>query len=85
MRKNKFYKDNKRILNEHKTKCSICNEDAKCCLEFHHLEDKLYNISQAVNHIPTDLFILELNKCICICSNCHKKLHAGLIDYGNEK
>jgi phosphoribosyl-dephospho-CoA transferase len=57
MKKNKFYKENKRILNERKTKCIICGEDAKCCLEFHHLKDKLYNISEAASHIPTNLFI----------------------------
>jgi hypothetical protein len=80
MKKNKFYKENKRILQERKTKCCICGEDAKCCLEFHHIKDKLYNISEAASHIPTELFIKELDKCVCICSNCHKKLHNGLLE-----
>lgn len=30
--------------------------------------------------VPTDLFIQELDKCVCICSNCHKKLHNGLLE-----
>ena len=34
MRKNKYYKENKKILNEHKTQCVICGESAKCYLEF---------------------------------------------------
>ena len=79
MRKNKYYKENKKILNEHKTQCIICGESAKCCLEFHHIGEKLFNISQAVSHIPTDLFIKELSQTICVCKNCHSKIHNGLI------
>jgi hypothetical protein len=24
-------------------------------------------------------FIAELAKCICVCENCHRKIHAGVI------
>ena len=44
MRKNKYYKENKKILNEHKTQCIVCGESAKCCLEFHNIGEKLFNI-----------------------------------------
>lgn len=54
--KNKYYKTNKVLENQRKTKCIICGEDAKCCLEFHHLRDKLYNISQSVKFLPPNLF-----------------------------
>lgn len=77
--KNKYYKTNKVLENQRKTKCIICGEDTKCCLEFHHLRNKLYNISQSVKFLPPNLFKKELDKCVCICSNCHKKLHTGLI------
>lgn len=80
MKKNKYYKGNKKILEQRKTKCYICGELSKCCLEFHHLRDKLFNISQAVSHIPTNLFIKELNKCICVCKNCHSKIHHNEIN-----
>ena len=46
MRKNKYYKENKKILNEHKTQCVICGESAKCCLEFHHIGEKLFNVQK---------------------------------------
>jgi hypothetical protein len=45
MKKSKYYKENKKIENALKTKCAICGEDSKCCLEFHHTQDKKYNIS----------------------------------------
>lgn len=73
---------NKEILMKYKTKCCICGEDTPCCLEVHHIRDKEYNISQAVRHLSTKLFIKELHKTICLCSNCHKKIHNGIIKYG---
>lgn len=77
-------KTNKLLLKERKKKCCICGETTYCCLELHHIRDKLYNISQAVKTLPTKLFKKELDKCICVCSNCHKKLHNGIIKYENS-
>lgn len=74
---------NKQLLRERKVKCCICGEATYCCLELHHVRDKLYNISQAVKHLSTSLFIKEMNKCIVVCSNCHKKLHNNVIRYEN--
>lgn len=70
---------NKQLLKDRKIKCEICGEDEECCLELHHIKDKQYSISQAVKKLPTRLFIKELNKCICVCANCHKKIHKGII------
>lgn len=75
---------NKQLLREYKTKCCICGETMYCCLELHHIKDKLYNISQAVKTLPTPLFIKEIHKCIVVCSNCHKKLHNNIIRYENN-
>ena len=71
---------NKQELVRRKTKCYICGEDAYCCLELHHIKKKLYSISQAVKKLPYRLFVKECNKCIGVCSNCHKKIHSGLIE-----
>lgn len=70
---------NKEILKERKTKCYICKEAEYCCLELHHIRDKQYNISQAVKNLPTNLFVKELDKCICVCANCHRKIHNNVI------
>ena len=74
---------NKQILHKYKTKCCICGETEYCCLELHHIKNKEYNISQAVKYLKTDLFIKELDKCVCICSNCHKKLHSQIKNNNN--
>lgn len=79
MKKSKYYKENKHILEQHKTKCYICGEDSKCCLEFHHIKDKLFNISQSVSLVSTEQFKEELKKCICVCKNCHTKIHNNII------
>ena len=75
----KFYKQNKEIENKYKQKCVICGETAKCCLQFHHIRDKKYNISQSVSYLSPELFKQELDKCICVCMNCHAKLHDNKI------
>lgn len=71
-----------------KTHCCICgyNKD-KSALEFHHLDDseKLFNLGgYASKHIWSSKvkqqIDLEIKKCICVCSNCHKELHSKEID-----
>ena len=50
-------------------------------LEFHHLDPskKDYEISKRYRKFD-DNVRLELDKCVLLCSNCHKMAHAGLID-----
>lgn len=79
--KSKYYRINKKIENKHKIKCVFCGENERCCLEFHHIRDKKYNISQAVKYLTPDKFTEELNKCICVCKNCHAKLHKEIIKW----
>lgn len=65
-----------------KTKCSICDEVEKCCLEFHHIDPskKEHTVSRLLASNPTISTIQkEVDKCIILCANCHRKLHAGLI------
>lgn len=81
---NNNYHKNKEIYNQHKTKCCICGESAKCCLEFHHIKNKHFNISQSLKYITLDQLLNELKLTVCICKNCHAKLHAGLIKLNNN-
>lgn len=78
-------KTNKQLLRETKNKCCMCGEPTFCCLELHHIRDKVYNISQAVKKLSTEMFMREIAKCIVVCSNCHKKLHSNIIKYENNK
>ncbi len=61
--------------------CKFCGEKEPICLDFHHLRDKINVISQLTRYLCWESILEEINKCILICSNCHRKLHAGLISY----
>lgn len=62
--------------------CCLCGETCSACLEFHHTDkNKEFNISDAA--IKGSLSIRrierEIAKCVVLCSNCHKKIHAGVL------
>ena len=62
-------------------KCIDCGYNKHlAALEFHHLDasTKDFNFGNLKN-FKWETIKKELDKCVCICSNCHKKLHAGLI------
>lgn len=58
--------------------CLICGETDACCLDFHHLRDKSFSICENPD-ISKSLLMKEIEKCIVLCANCHRKLHAGKI------
>lgn len=66
-------------------KCQCCGYD-KClqALEFHHLnpEEKEFGFGENTNRSWATTR-LELTKCILVCANCHREIHAGLIDNSN--
>lgn len=70
-----FLKDYIRHLKE-ESKCSICGESRWYCLDFHHIKDKKFTISQKIQD-GTSLTTLqeEISKCIILCANCHRELH----------
>lgn len=58
--------------------CKTCGENHPACLEFHHLdpENKDNDIAYMVNTGYSIARILrEIEKCVVLCSNCHRKLH----------
>lgn len=59
--------------------CKYCSEKDFCCLEFHHTnsEDKEATISKFVQTASRRKVFKEIAKCDVVCSNCHRKLHAG--------
>ena len=65
--------------------CIICKYNRSLsALEFHHLDPskKDFAISKYVN-IEFHKIKKELDKCILLCSNCHREIHDGLIDINN--
>lgn len=54
-------------------KCKNCGNDDFRVLEFHHLYNKEFNVSDGVARGLSKTRILkEINKCEILCSNCHK-------------
>lgn len=60
--------------------CKFCGEKEPCCLDLHHPDPALkkFTISVAVGKKKNLTEILEeAEKCMVMCANCHRKLHAG--------
>ena len=56
--------------------CSICGESDPACLDFHHKGLKGLEISDMVKKGRGVRAIRkELENCIVVCANCHRKLH----------
>lgn len=67
-------------------KCLSCNYNSyQGALEFHHLDpnEKEFNISQA-RYLNFNSIKKELDKCMLLCSNCHKEIHGKLIKYDEK-
>lgn len=63
--------------------CQRCHEHDPKCLDFHHVDatEKEFNIARMRGWARERIFA-EIAKCCVLCSNCHRKLHAGRYDGG---
>ena len=65
------------------SQCSICGYD-KCpeALDFHHIDESKKSFSLSDHGIKLDWPLIkeELDKCIVVCANCHREIHAGYIE-----
>jgi hypothetical protein len=52
--------------------CVDCPEKDPVVLEFDHLGDKLFDISDGLMR-PLEIFLEEISKCEVVCANCHKR------------
>ena len=74
----------KEKINSFKTPCVKCGETRMCTIQFHHIDPskKLFEINQTNIVKYNDNEIKEeLDKCVCLCSNCHTEFHYL---YGNK-
>lgn len=57
-------------------KCQECPENYPRCLDFHHLDEKKKRacVSNLVHRgCGKETILKEIDKCIVLCSNCHRK------------
>lgn len=61
--------------------CQHCGEECVHCLDFHHIDPtkKIFEIADGYRRYAWTVVMEEIIKCVLLCSNCHRKLHAGLI------
>lgn len=70
----------RQMLREYKQnlKCLRCSESHPACLEFHHPDpsQKDFSVGDAAKMgLGWDTILLEIQKCLVLCANCHRKEH----------
>lgn len=81
----KYKKQQYKLFQEYKEtlSCVICKENDSCCLDFHHLDPSKKEGSVPIM-VGNSTFLSEkvqkeISKCVVLCSNCHRKVHAGKV------
>lgn len=61
--------------------CQACGETDPAILDFHHIDpqQKRGDIGWCVNQKTTTFLMDELERCVLVCANCHRRLEAGRI------
>ena len=63
--------------------CTICGYNKYFgALEFHHLNpsEKLFNVNRGAPSWSYERYEREADKCVLLCSNCHKEVEAGITE-----
>jgi len=68
-----------RVTVKEKLECYNCGEVDQGLLVYHHLVPimKKYNVSDMRGY-SQERRMREIDKCICLCQNCHAKVHREL-------
>jgi hypothetical protein len=65
-------------------KCVCCGYDRTHeTIDFHHLDPEVKEIGLAnalVNPKSWSKIVAELKKCVAVCANCHREIHAGIME-----
>ncbi len=67
--------------------CVVCGlVDELPVYDAHHLDpsQKEFNITTRRAEADWDVVKAELDKCVLLCANCHRKVHAGFISFENS-
>ena len=64
-----------------KKPCIICGESEPVAIDFHHIDPKEKDFTIGKHRGKSREWLSqEIAKCVCLCSNCHRKVHAGVIN-----
>lgn len=73
------YRRKLKLIDSKGGKCEICGYDKNiAALEFHHIDSSQKEFSldaRRLSNSKWDSLIEEANKCILLCSNCHREIH----------
>ena len=74
------YQAKKDIVQEMKSNshCAKCGESRGYVLDYHHInpEEKDASVARMTsNKYRLDSVFAEIEKCVCLCSNCHREFH----------
>jgi hypothetical protein len=60
------------------SKCSKCGYDKSLdALDFHHIDESTKSFQLATHwHLAWEPIKREITKCVLLCANCHRELHA---------
>jgi len=78
IQKEKRYSLKRELIDMKGGKCIACGYDRYIgALDFHHLNEneKIYNVGTLISGGSRLKAIVEIQKCILLCSNCHRELH----------
>ena len=61
--------------------CKICGEKEPIALDLHHLDPSVKedNPSSMIGG-SIERLKAEVRKCVVLCANCHRKVHAGILE-----
>ena len=69
-----------RLMLEYKRPCVKCGIDHPAVLDFHHVDPstKAFHPNEGIKMgIGIEKMRAELEKCVCMCANCHRMEHGG--------
>jgi len=71
-----------KLYDELKHPCVICGESDPVVIHFHHLDPntKSFGVASGIGKYSWRRIEQEVKKCICVCANCHARIHAGTVE-----
>ena len=70
------YWEKKEYIDTQRTQCAKCGDTRTYLLDFHHKDrnEKEFTIG-VIKKGAIEIIQKEIDKCICLCANCHREFH----------